>query len=197
MLPISVRYRVERKPETSRFMNNRKGASYVAICIQRENAMLITRIAGAILVPFAVFTADSAPKAADCEGTIGQHMVGEALLAAHFVAMAEKTGMASSEINTILKHIAEKSAIQEFWITDSAGHAYLTNTGVDFTFSPDPAKQPQASAFWPLIAGSQDVVIQRARKREIDDQTFKYVGVAGVDKPRIVQVGVSAENLCK
>jgi hypothetical protein len=24
---------------------------------------------------------------------------------------------------------------------------------------------------------------------------FKYVGVAGVDHPRIVQVGVSAENL--
>jgi hypothetical protein len=24
---------------------------------------------------------------------------------------------------------------------------------------------------------------------------FKYVGVAGVDKPRIVQVGVGAENL--
>jgi hypothetical protein len=96
-----------------------------------------------------------------------------------------------------LKRIAEKSAIQEFWITDSAGHAYLTNTGVDFTFSSDRAKQPQASAFWPLIAGSQDVVIQHARKREIDDQIFKYVGVAGADKPRIVQVGVSAENLCK
>jgi hypothetical protein len=40
-------------------------------------------------------------------------------------------------------------------------------------------------------------VIQGARKREIDDRVFKYVGVAGVDKPRIVQVGVSAENLCR
>ena len=39
----------------------------------------------------------------------------------------------------------------------------------------------------------------RARKREIDNRVFKYVGVAGVDKPRIVQVGVSADNLpvCK
>jgi hypothetical protein len=42
-------------------------------------------------------------------------------------------------------------------------------------------------------------VIQEARKREIDDKVFKYVGVAGVDKPRIVQVGVSEKHLpmCK
>jgi hypothetical protein len=98
-----------------------------------------------------------------------------------------------------LKNIAEKTGIQEFWITDSSGHAYLTNTGVDFTFSPDPAKQPQASAFWPLIAGSKEVVIQNARRREIDDRVFKYVGVAGIDKPRIVQIGTAVENLpdCK
>jgi len=73
----------------------------------------------------------------------------------------------------------------------------LTNTGIDFTFSSDAKKQPQASAFWPLIAGAQKVVIQNARKREIDNKIFKFVGVAGVDKPRIVQVGVSAANLCK
>ena len=63
----------------------------------------------------------------------------------------------------------------------------------------DAKKQPQASAFWALIAGTQDVVIQKAQKREIDDKVFKYVGVKGIDKPRIVQVGVSAANLpvCK
>jgi len=126
-------------------------------------------------------------------------MVGEALLAAHLVALAEKAGMKGTDINATLKQIAAKSGIQEFWITDSSGHAYLTNTGIDFTFSPDPAKQPQATAFWPLITGAKDIVIQEARKREIDDRVFKYVGVAGVDKPRIVQVGVAADNLptCK
>jgi len=100
-----------------------------------------------------------------------------------------------AEINDVLKRIAAESAIEEFWITDASGHAYLTNTGVDFTFSPDPAKQPQASAFWPLITGGEKIVIQAARKREIDNRVFKYVGVAGVDKPRIVQVGVGAEDL--
>jgi hypothetical protein len=141
----------------------------------------------------------SAVRAAECEDLVARHMIGEALLAAHLVALAEKTGMKSSDINATLRQIAAKSAIQEFWITDSSGHAYLTNTGIDFTFSPDPAKQPQATAFWPLITGAKDIVIQEAGKREIDDRVFKYVGVAGVDKPRIVQVGVAAENLptCK
>jgi len=55
--------------------------------------------------------------------------------------------MTPEAINAALKDIAGKSAIEEFWITDSSGHAYLTNTGIDFTFSADAAKQPQASAF--------------------------------------------------
>src|SRR5437764_13174518 len=145
----------------------------------------------------ALLSATLPSRGADCETTVAQHMVGEALLTAHFVAAAEKAGMTQSEINAVLKSVAEKSGIREIWITDSAGHAHLTNTGVDFTFSPDPGKQPQASAFWPLLGGNKDVVIQGARKREIDDKIFHYVGVAGIDKPRIVQVGVGAENLCK
>ena len=145
----------------------------------------------------ALLSATLPSRGADCETTVAQHMVGEALLTAHFVAAAEKAGMTQSEINAVLKSVAEKSGIREIWITDSAGHAYLTNTGVDFTFSPDPGKQPQASAFWPLINGSKDVVVQRAHKREIDEQILNYVGVAGVDKPRIVQVGADAASLCK
>ena len=160
--------------------------------------MLKTRILVAMLVcPLVLLTGASALQAADCEDTVGRHMVGEALLAAHFVALAEKAGMTRDAINAILKSVAEQSAILEFWITDPAGHAYLTNTGVDFTFSPNEAKDPQASAFWPLLNGGKDVVIQGARKREIDDQIFKYVAVAGVDKSRIVQVGIAAANLCK
>lgn len=131
------------------------------------------------------------------EDIIARHMVGEAMLAAQFVAAAEKAGMRPAQINAILKDIAAKSAIEEFWITDSKGNAYLTNSTVKFAFSPDAKKQPQASAFWPLMTGQKSVVVQKAQKREIDDKTFKYVGVAGADKKRIVQVGVSAGNLPK
>lgn len=145
-----------------------------------------------------VLAAGLPAQAADCEATIGKYMIGQALLAANYVAAAEKAGMKPAEINAALRDIAANSPIEEFWITDASGRAYLTNTGVDFTFNRDPAKQPQASAFWRLIAGTASVVVQPAQKREIDNRVFKYVGVAGVDKPRIVQVGVSAENLaCK
>jgi hypothetical protein len=157
-----------------------------------------SRIFGAaLLLPFVCFSAVSPSRAAGCDDKIARHMVGEAMLAAQFVAAAERNGMTPVGINAILKEVADKSAVQEFWITDSSGHAYLTNTGIDFTFSADATNQPQASAFWPLLTGAKTVVIQNARKREIDNQIFKYVGVAGVDKPRIVQVGVAAANLCK
>jgi hypothetical protein len=133
--------------------------------------------------------------AEDLEDIVGQHMVAEALLAAHLVAVAGKAGLGNEEIRAILKDVADNSAIDEFWITDPEGHAVLANREFSFTFSPDPAKQPQASAFWPLLTGEQKVVIQKAEKREVDDEIYKYVGVAGIDMPRIVQVGIDAAHL--
>jgi hypothetical protein len=153
------------------------------------------KAAAAAIFLCCVMLAGNSARAACEEDLVAQHMVGEALLAANLVAAAEKAGMQPAQINAILKDVAERSAIDEFWITDPSGHAYLTNTGVDFSFSPDPAKQPQASAFWKLLDGREKVIVQQARKREIDDQVFKYVGVAGIDKRRIVQVGVAAKHL--
>jgi hypothetical protein len=113
-------------------------------------AMLKSRLIGSIVCVYvAMLAGASGVRAAACEDTIARHMVGEAMLAAQFVAAAEKNGMTTEGINGNLKEIAAKSAIEEFWITDPSGHAYLTNTGIDFTFNSDPAKQPQASAFWP------------------------------------------------
>jgi PAS domain S-box-containing protein len=130
----------------------------------------------------------------EVESTIGEHMVSEALLTSHLVAIAEQSGMSSTEINQRLKTIADQTTIDEFRITDETGRVYLSNTpGIDFTFNPDSAIQPQASAFWPLLNGQQDVVKQDTRQREIDNRIFKYVGVGGVDQPRIVQVGYETE----
>jgi hypothetical protein len=133
--------------------------------------------------------------AQDVEEIIAGHMVAEAMLAAHLVAIAEKAGMGVDEIKAILRDVADNSAIDEFWITDQTGRAYLTSKDVEFVFLSDPQEQPQAAVFWPLIEGTEGVVIQDTQPRELDGRVFKYVGVAGVDRPRIVQVGVSAENL--
>jgi hypothetical protein len=135
--------------------------------------------------------------AANLEEIVGQHMVAEALLTAHLVAVAERAGLDNAAIRAILRDVADNSVIDEFWITDPEGHAVLSNRDVSFTFSPDPAKQPQASAFWPLLTGEKTVVIQKAQKREIDDQIYKYVGVGGIDVHRIVQVGITAADIAR
>lgn len=132
----------------------------------------------------------------DVEAAIGEQMVVEATIAAHLVAVGEVAGVSPREINRRLKQIADDTVLDELWITDEKGHAYLRNIAeVDFTFSPDPKEQPQAHVFWPLLKGQANSVIQEARRREVDTQVFKYVGVTGVDKPRIVQVGYHAALL--
>src|SRR5262245_8618221 len=132
----------------------------------------------------------------DVEAAIGEQMVIEATLAAHLVALGEAAGVGAKEINRRLKQIADDTVLDEIWITDEKGHAYLRNISeIDFTFSPDPKKQPQAHVFWPLLTGKTKSVVQETRQRDIDTQVFKYVGVAGVDRPRIVQVGYNAAFL--
>src|SRR5215510_11590568 len=132
----------------------------------------------------------------DVEAAIGEQMVVEARMAAHFVALGEAAGVSPKEINRRLRQIADDTVLDEIWITDEKGHAYLRNIPeIEFTFSPDPKQQPQAHVFWPLLTGKAKSVVQEARQREVDTQVFKYVGVTGVDKPRIVQVGYNAAFL--
>ena len=53
----------------------------------------------------------------------------------------------------------------------------------------------QAAPFAALFGGLTGVVVQDAQPRQLDAAVFKYVGVAGVDQTRIVQVGVNAAEL--
>jgi HAMP domain-containing protein len=132
----------------------------------------------------------------DVERAIGEQMLVQATITAHLVATAERAGLSPDEIIAMLRDVTDRTVLDEFWITDASGHAYLRNmTHIDFTFSPDPTEQPQASAFWPLLVGEKSEVVQEARVREVDDAVFKYAGVSGVDGRRIVQVGYNAEML--
>jgi len=132
----------------------------------------------------------------EVEDMLGAQMVAQARIVAHFVDAAEKASFTPEEINRRFRQLADTTVLNEFWVTDEKGHAYLRNIrGEDFTFSPSAREQPQAHVFWPLLTGQKDQIIQQARKREIDDQHFKYAGVNGVDKPRIVEVGFNAKYL--
>ncbi|MCY4488667.1 MAG: hypothetical protein OXF11_16355 [Deltaproteobacteria bacterium] len=136
-----------------------------------------------------VLTAQPARAADDA---VSKHMVAQAMLAAHFVAAAVKAKMSADEINAALAEVAAGSAIAEFWISDETGAIEFTNIpGTAFKFPTDPAGKSQAAPFAALLDGSKSVVVQGFQPRELDKKVFKFVGVAGVDKRRIVQVGVA------
>lgn len=130
------------------------------------------------------------------EDVHSKHMVAEAMLTAHFVAAALKAGMSKVEIDAVLADIAERSAVTEFWVSDERGRVVFTNVkGIEFAFPTDPKADTQAAPFAALLDGSRRVVVQQAGPRELDARVFKYVGAAGVDRPRIVQVGISRPDL--
>ena len=126
------------------------------------------------------------------EDEMGKQMRTQASLLASLVSIGEEAGVSNKTIRDQLKPIADAAGI-ELLATDSSGRTVIyTNDAEDFTFSPDPTEQPQASAFYRLLEGKTQSVIQKAQQRETDDKIFKYVGVGGIDKPRIVQVGMEA-----
>ncbi len=132
------------------------------------------------------------------DSTLDEPMIAQALMTAHLVAAAEEAGYDPPGIIEMLEAIVESTVLDEFWITDETGFSYLTNVRdengdlIPFRFDPDPAVQPQASIFYTLLSAPLDgveFITQPAQTREIDQRNFKYVGVGGVDRPRIVQVG--------
>ncbi len=126
----------------------------------------------------------------DVEKIIGEHMIAQATLAAYVVSVAEKAGLSTAEITSYLMDITRKTVLDELWITDSNGYAYLrTAPQIEFTFNPDPEKQPHGYLFWPLLVNEVESVAPEAWHRSLDEELFKYAAVGGVDQARIVQVG--------
>ncbi|MXW69838.1 MAG: hypothetical protein F4Z74_00085 [Acidobacteria bacterium] len=132
------------------------------------------------------------------DDAVSKHMVAEATLAAHFVDAALRAGMDRDAINGALRRIANETVISEFWISDENGEIAFSNIeGVNFAFPTDPSADSQAAPFAALLTGDETVVVQGAAPRVLDGAVFQYVGVAGVDQPRIVQVGLSAAELAE
>jgi len=141
----------------------------------------------------AVAFAEEVPR--QVEDEIGRQMHAQAAIVAELVAVADAAKLAAADVDARFRRIAATTVIDEIYATGPEGHIDLQTGDIDFTFTPDPAKQPQAHVFHKLLGGDVPVVEQQARTREIDERVFKYVGVGGVDKPRIVQVGMEATFL--
>lgn len=131
------------------------------------------------------------------EDIVSMDMVAAAKIIAQFVAVAEQCHLSDNDIRDRLRTMVNEDGLSEILVTDAKGKAYLdTSADRTFQFLADAQAQPQASEFYRLLsARTPQSVIQGVVPREVDGKPFKYVGVSGVDHPRIVQVGLDGGML--
>lgn len=130
------------------------------------------------------------------EVILNDHMLAEATLTAHLLALALKAGYSKDQINDLLRELANQTSISEFWISDETGRVVYTNKpDIEFSFSTDPTQNGQSSDFAQLLTAGVSSVVQPFMDRTLDGKSFKYVAVRGVDQARVVQVGISQDDL--
>lgn len=130
----------------------------------------------------------------DVEALLGDRLLSEATLAAHLVAVMEAGKAPIKAVTDRLKAVADSGGPDEIWVTDNRGRAYLHNIpGPDITFGPDVRAQPRQAPYYGLLNRAPEKVVTDAATE--GGKLMKFAGVAGVDKPRIVQVGADVRRL--
>ncbi|QCN96830.1 HAMP domain-containing protein (plasmid) [Azospirillum argentinense] len=130
----------------------------------------------------------------DVEALLGDRLLSEATLAAHLVAVMEAGKAPVKAVTDRLKAVADGGGPDEIWVTDNRGRAYLHNIpGPDITFGPDVRAQPRQAPYYGLLNRAPEKVVTDAATE--GGKLMKFAGVAGVDKPRIVQVGADVRRL--
>ncbi|NUB26225.1 PP2C family protein-serine/threonine phosphatase [Azospirillum brasilense] len=130
----------------------------------------------------------------DVEALLGDRLLSEATLAAHLVAVMEAGKAPVKAVTDRLKAVADGGGPDEIWVTDNRGRAYLHNIpGPDITFGPDARAQPRQAPYYGLLNRAPEKVVTDATTE--GGKLMKFAGVAGVDKPRIVQVGADVRRL--
>lgn len=130
----------------------------------------------------------------DVEALLGDRLLSEATLAAHLVAVMEAGKAPIKAVTDRLKAVADGGGPDEIWVTDNRGRAYLHNIpGPDITFGPDGRAQPRQAPYYGLLNRAPEKVVTDAATE--GGKLMKFAGVAGVDKPRIVQVGADVRRL--
>ena len=126
-------------------------------------------------------------------------MVAVAKLVAHYVATAVENGVPADTINAVLLDITETTKISEVFVTDADGNIeFGSHPGLKFKFPTNPESGTQAAPFAQLLEGTTaegtaTVVVQELQPREFDGAIFQYVGVSGIVRSRIVQVGIAGD----
>ena len=126
-------------------------------------------------------------------------MAATAKMVAHYVAAAVQAGTPAETINAVLLDITETTSIDEVFVTDADGNIeYGSHPDLAFKFPTNSESGTQAAPFAQLlegtaVEGTATVVVQAPTPREHDGAIFQYVGVSGIVRSRIVQVGIAGE----
>ncbi|MGL4462729.1 MAG: PP2C family protein-serine/threonine phosphatase, partial [Planctomycetia bacterium] len=135
------------------FLASLAPSTWVLLSTAEQAVLRQTELDGQVIAAMlgrAVDFAAAVPR--QMEEALGREMVVNARLAAELVAVAEAAKLPPAEINKRLAAVVAEGGVDEIWVTDETGRAYLhSRPGVEFTFSPDPAKQPQAHEFTALL----------------------------------------------
>ena len=144
-----------------------------------------------MLARVAAFAEDVPPAV---EEEIGRHMLAEARLLAAYVASAEQSGATTDTIVDRLRSVTDETVVDQLVVTGTDGVCTIDTERPEkpFVFLPDAARQPEAHAFHRLLTGEIATLVQKSQRRDQDGRIFKYAGVGGLDKPRIVEVGIEA-----
>lgn len=121
---------------------------------------------------------------AEVEAALTDQILAQAALAAQYAASAEAAKLPVKAVADRLKAVTDSTALKDIQVTDSRGKVVLGSApNFDFTFTAD----GKGAAFLGLLSRTPAQVTLPAAKRD-DGRLLKSVGVAGADKPRIVQV---------
>lgn len=99
----------------------------------------------------------------------------------------------SIESTESLNSLMESINIDEIHVTDEKG--IITWTTVDKFKGFDFASSDQSKAFIPALTDKNFQLVQEPTERGADKVLFQYVGVARLDKPGIVQIGLTPKKL--
>ncbi|TSA04242.1 MAG: methyl-accepting chemotaxis protein [Methylococcus sp.] len=131
------------------------------------------------------------------EEMAAKHLIVSARILSNYVAVAESCKIPATTINDRLRNMVNPDLLGEVLISDQLGKTTFSNLPEDRLKNQiDPLKDHEAEEFWPLLKASKDMSItQPLKRRNRDGRLFKYVGVPGVDRPRIVQVSMAGDDL--
>ena len=140
-----------------------------------------------------VYATQRADVSAVVEGIIGQQMLVQANIVGHFVAAAEEAGWSAEEVDGRLRRIAGATVIGEIRVVETDGSVVYSSLLPPLAGRAI-ASVPHADALAPLLDGSERSVELATAPRTSDGAVYKYVAVAGLSSPRVVQVGIPIEG---